>query len=178
MMVGEVHIEIVEYDAEWSVRFEREAARMREILGDHVVSIEHIGSTSVPGLAAKPIVDICPVVSGMDEGQTCAELLQQADYYLSEKDRGDDWIELGRTADDGQEFNVHIRPKNSDAVATYLLLRNYLRDHPQARDEYAAIKREAAEKYPNDIIAYGHQKSDFIESTVEKAREDRYEYEV
>lgn len=176
--MDETHIEIVDYDAEWSVRFDREAARMREILGNHVSSIEHVGSTSVPGLAAKPIVDICPVVSDMDEGQRCTELLHQADYYLSEKDRGDEWIELGRIADDGQQFNVHIRPKDANAVAKYLLLRNYLRDHPQARDEYAAIKREAAEKYPHDITAYTHQKSDFIESTVEKAREDGYEYEL
>jgi GrpB-like predicted nucleotidyltransferase (UPF0157 family) len=176
--MDERYIKIVDYDAEWPVRFDREAARMREILGDHVVSIKHIGSTSVPGLAAKPIVDICPIVSDMDEGQKCAELLHQTDYYLGEKDRGDEWIELGRIADDGQQFNVHIRPKNADAVAKYLLLRNYLRDHPQARDEYAAIKREAAEMYPRDITAYTHQKSYFIESTVEKASEDGYEYEI
>lgn len=177
-VMGEIHIEIVDYDAEWPARFEREAARMREILGDHAISIEHVGSTSVPGLAAKPIVDICPVVSDMDEGQTCAELLHRADYYLSEKDRGEEWIELGRIADDGQEFNIHVRPRDSKAVAKYLLLREYLRDHPQARDEYAAIKRDAAEMHPNDITAYTRQKSDFIEHTVEKAREEGYEHEI
>lgn len=173
--MGEIRIEIVEYDPAWPVRFEREATRMREILGDNVVSIEHVGSTSVPGLAAKPIVDVCPVVSDMDDGETCAELLQRSGYYRSEKDRGDDWIELGRTADDGQEFNVHVRPRDSEAVRKYLLLREYLRDHPRARDEYARVKRTAAERYPRDISKYTREKSAVIESIVQKAREAGYE---
>jgi GrpB-like predicted nucleotidyltransferase (UPF0157 family) len=176
--MSEIHIEIVDYDPEWPVRFEREATRMGEILGDHVISIEHVGSTSIPGLAAKPIVDICPVVSEMDEGQKCTELLHQADYYLSDKDRGDKWIELGRVAADGQHFNVHIRPWNSEGVTNYLLLRGYLRDHLQARKEYAKVKRTAAEKYPNDVTAYTHEKSDVIESILEKARNEGYKPEI
>ncbi|WP_135853472.1 GrpB family protein [Halorussus salinus] len=173
--MGAYRIEIAEYDPEWPVRFEREATRMRNVLGETVVSVEHVGSTAVPGLAAKPIVDICPVVTDMDDGERCADLLQQNGYYRSEKDRGDDWIELGRTADDGQEFNVHVRPRNSDAVSRYLLLREYLRDHPAARDEYARIKRAAAEKHPEDVPKYTREKSDFIESVVEKARVEGYD---
>ncbi|UPV75497.1 GrpB family protein [Halorussus limi] len=175
--VGNPRIEVVEYDPAWPVRFEREADRMRELLGENVLSIEHVGSTSVPGLAAKPIVDICPVVADTDDGERCADLLQRNGYYRSEKDRGDDWIELGRTADDGQEFNVHVRPRHSDAVTRYLLLRAYLRDHPDAREEYARVKRAAAETHPNDVSGYTREKSDIIESIVERARAEGYDPE-
>ena len=172
-----MRIEIVDYDSEWPIRFEDEAVRMRETLGDNVVSVEHIGSTSVPGLAAKPIIDICPVVSDMEKGQKCAELLDEAGYYRSDKDRGDAWLELGRVADDGQHFNVHVRPEGSDGVANYLLLRDYLRDHPRYRDEYARVKRAGAEKYPDDVGKYTREKSGIIETILEKALEEGYESE-
>lgn len=173
--MSDVEIEIVEYDRGWPVQFEQEAARMEEILGDHVLSVEHVGSTAVPGLAAKPIVDICPVVSDMDEGQKCAELLHESGYYLSEKDRGDEWIELGRVAENGQHFNVHVRPRDSEGTTNYLLLREYLRDHPQAREEYARVKRAAAEKHPHDVGEYTRAKSPVIDSILEKARKEGYD---
>ena len=172
-----MRIEIVDYDSEWPVRFDDEAARMREILGDYVVSIEHIGSTSVPGLAAKPIVDICPVVSDVEKGRKCAELLDEAGYYSGDKDRGDEWLELGRVADDEQHFNIHVRPEGSDGVANYLLLRDFLRDHARYRDEYARVKRAAAERHPNDVGKYTREKSESIETILEKAREEGYESE-
>ncbi|KZN24049.1 hypothetical protein A4G99_06150 [Haladaptatus sp. R4] len=174
----DIRIEIVEYDPEWPVHFEREATRMEEILGEHVVSIEHIGSTSVPGLPAKPIVDICPVVSDMDEGRTCAELLQEAGYSPGEQDRPDDWISLGRNHDEGQQFNVHIRPRYSDAVTRYLLLREYLRDHPEAREEYGEVKRKAAENHSTDITEYTRAKSDIIQSILECARNEGYDPKI
>ncbi|WP_158058180.1 GrpB family protein [Halorussus halophilus] len=173
--MSDVEIEIVEYDPEWPVRFEQEAARMETILGDHVLRVEHIGSTAVPGLAAKPIVDICPVVSDMDEGRRCAELLHESGYYLSDKDRGDEWIELGRVAADDQHFNVHVRPQDSESLQNNLLLREYLRDHPQARDEYARVKRAAAEEHSCDAEEYTRKKSPVIDSILEKARKAGYE---
>lgn len=176
--MSERQIEIVDYDPKWPVRFEHEAARMRKVLGDHVICIEHVGSTSIPNLAAKPIVDICPVVSDVDEGEKCANLLNQAGYYLSDKDRGDEWIELGRVAEDGQHINVHVRPRGSEGVTNYLLLREYLRDHPRARQEYARVKRAAAEKHPNDVGQYTREKSDVIESILERARDEGYEPEL
>ncbi|MFC4448656.1 GrpB family protein [Halorussus aquaticus] len=176
--MADVTIEIVDYDPAWPVRFEREADRMAEILGDRVVSIEHIGSTAVPGLAAKPIVDIVPVVADVDDGEVCARRLAEAGYYRSHKDRGDDWIELGREADDGQEFNVHIRPRDSERLRRNLLLRDYLRDHPDAHEEYARVKREAAAKHPEDPDAYTRAKSAVIESILGRAREAGYEPDI
>lgn len=170
----EYTIEIVDYDPAWPDLFEREAERMRTVVGDHVISIEHVGSTSVPGLAAKPIVDICPVVDDMDTARTVSDLLDETDWPLARERSDRPWIEHERVAESGQEYNVHIRPRES-AVESYLLLREYLRDHPETRDEYARIKREAAEKYPHDVGSYTEAKSDIIERAKKRARRAGYE---
>ncbi|MCU4744470.1 GrpB family protein [Natronoglomus mannanivorans] len=167
-------IEIVDYDPAWPTLFERESERMRPVVGDRVISIEHVGSTSVPGLAAKPIVDICPVVEDMDAAWTVSDLLDEAEWPLA-RERGDKpWIEHQRIAESGQEYNIHIRPHEA-AVENYLLLREYLRDHPKIRDEYARVKREAADEYPHDVESYTIEKNGIIEQAKEQAREAGYE---
>lgn len=176
--MADATIEIVDYDPAWPARFEREAERMAELLGDRVVTVEHLGSTAAPGLAAKPIIDISPVVADTDDGEVCAERLEGADCYRSHEDRGDDWIELGREADDGQEFNVHIRPRDSGGLRRNFLLRDYLRDHPDAREEYATVKRQAAKDHPDDVAAYTREKSAVIESIRKRAREAGYEPDI
>ena len=129
----EYNIEIVDYDSAWPTLFEREAERMRSVVGDHVISIEHVGSTSVPGLAAKPIVDICPVVEDMNAACTVSDLLDEAGWPLA-RERGDKpWIEHQRIAESGQEYNIHIRPCGA-AVERYFLFREYLRDRPEIRN--------------------------------------------
>ncbi len=170
----EYTIEIVDYDPAWPKLFEREAERMRAVVGDHVVSIEHVGSTSVPGLPAKPIVDICPVVDDMETARIVSDLLDEADWPLA-RERGDKpWIEHERVTESGQEYNVHVRPRDA-AVENYLIFREYLRDHAAIRDEYARVKRAAAEKHPHDVERYTEAKSDVVERAKERAREAGYE---
>ncbi|MFB6151719.1 MAG: GrpB family protein [Haloarculaceae archaeon] len=170
-------IEIVDYDPAWPGLFERERERMAEVIGDLVVSIEHVGSTSVPGLAAKPIIDVCPVVEDMGTARAVSDRLDAADWPLA-RERGDEpWIEHTRTDEDGQEFNVHVRPRES-AVENYLLLREFLRDRPGIRKEYARVKRAAAAEHPHDVGAYTRAKSDVIERAKERAREQGYEERI
>ena len=141
---------------------------MREVVGEEVVSIEHVGSTAVPGLAAKPIVDICPVVEDMETAWRVSDLLDEREWPLVDE-RGDrPWIEHQRRADDGGMFNVHVRPREA-AIENYLLLREFL------RDEYERVKREAAREHPNDVAAYTRAKSDVIERAKERARAEGYE---
>lgn len=166
-------IDIVEYDPAWPALFEREADRIRSVVADEVISIEHVGSTSIPGLAAKPIVDICPVVEDMETARAVSHQLDQADWPLVRERGTEPWIEHERIAQSGQEYNVHIRPRRS-AIESYLLLREYLRDHPEIRDEYARVKREAARQHPNDVGRYTEAKSEIIELIKERARKQGY----
>ncbi|ESP87835.1 GrpB family protein [Candidatus Halobonum tyrrellensis] len=165
-------VEIVDYDPAWPTLFEREAERMRAVVDDHVVSIEHVGSTAVPGLAAKPIVDVCPVIEDADGVRTVSDLLDDAGWPRA-RERGDAWVEHQRVADSGQEYNVRVRPREV-AIERYLLVREYLRAHPDARDEYARIKRGAAETYPDDVERYTLAKSGTVERIRERAREAGY----
>jgi len=170
-------IEIAEYDPEWPDRFERERDRLREAVGEEGLSIEHVGSTAVPGLAAKPIVDICPVVADMETAWRVSDLLDESEWPRV-NERGDrPWIEHQRRADDGGSFNVHVRPREA-AVENYLLLREFLRDNPDVRDEYERVKREAACEHPDDVAAYTRAKSDVIERAKERAREEGYEERI
>lgn len=169
----EYTIEIVDYNPAWPDLFEREAERMRSVVGEHVISIEHVGSTSVPGLAAKPIVDICPVVDDMDTAWTVSELLDEADWPRVNERGSKPWIEHQRAAASGQMYNVHIRPREA-AIEKYLLLREYLRDHSAIRDEYARVKREAAENHPHDVGSNTEAKDDIIQTAKERAREAGY----
>lgn len=176
--MNDTPIEVVEYNPEWPDRYEREATRIRAALGDDLIRIEHIGSTAVPGLAAKPIIDICPVVTDRNTANDCADQLEEIGYEFG-YDFEDDRIHLGYTADDGQQFNLHLRWRDTiGRLEENILLREYLRDHPGLRDEYAALKRVAAEEHTDDIEAYSQRKTAFIQRVIDRAREEGYEEQI
>jgi GrpB-like predicted nucleotidyltransferase (UPF0157 family) len=101
-------IEIVGYREEWPVLFRAERDRLEGRIGDHVVAIEHFGSTSVPGLAAKPIIDICPVVPDMDAARACKPAMLDSGYRFNAE--REDWLAFERRDDAGQQYNVHFHP--------------------------------------------------------------------
>lgn len=169
--MNETPIELVPYDPEWQTRFERERERLRDIVGDHVVRVFHIGSTAVPGLPAKPIVDVCPVCSDMVVCRTVAKTLEDARYAFGFERQ--EWIHLGHEVD-GQRYNIHLRPGRSEEWRKNLLLREFLRDNAPARREYARVKREAAREHTNDVEAYSEAKSALIDRFLERARSEGY----
>lgn len=171
--MNETPIVVVEYDHEWSRLFERERERILDAAGEHVGHVFHIGSTAVPGLAAKPVVDLCPVAPDFEEAKTCADALEEAGYDFGHET--DDWIHLGRTAGDGQQFNVHVRPVDSPEWCKNLLLREYLRENSDARKVYGRIKHRAAEAHTEDIEEYTEAKTTFIEDVLDAAREKGFE---
>lgn len=174
--MDETPIRVVEYDPAWPDLFERERERILDAAGEYVRRVFHIGSTAVPGLAAKPIVDLCPVAPDWHSAQDCKAALERNGYDFGHET--DDWIHLGRTADDGQQFNVHVRPADSPEWRKNLLLREYLREHPAARTEYGRIKRGAAEAHTDDVVAYSEAKTEFIEDAIASAREEGYEERI
>lgn len=166
-------IEILGYREEWSERFEAERARLRERIGDRVVAIEHFGSTSVPGLAAKPIIDICPVPEEMDAARACKPALLDLGYRFNAE--RENWLAFERLDETGQQFNVHFHPLGSDHLERVLVFRDYLRDHPHARAAYENAKRYAAAAHPDDTSAYNDAKDDIAECLITAAREAGYQ---
>jgi len=156
-------IEVVDYDADWPSMFEAEASRLRAGLGELAVRIEHVGSTSVPGLAAKPIVDIQVSVPDIRDLDSYRRPLEALGYeYVYDPDFVEYPFFGWPTSAQPRTFNLHVCEAGTEWEARHLRFRDLLRSDPVARDEYAALKRELALKHGNDIQGYVDDKDAFI----------------
>jgi len=133
-------VEVVPYDAEWPRLYEEEADRIRAACGSALRVIEHVGSTSVPGLDAKPIVDVAASVESFDALDF--DVLESLGYrYVPDYED-----ELpNRRYFKRAGFHLHVYEREHDEFLDYLRFREYLRTHPEDRDAYAALKRRLAE---------------------------------
>jgi GrpB-like predicted nucleotidyltransferase (UPF0157 family) len=160
---------IVEYNPRWAEMFAEEKARIREALDGLKVAVEHVGSTSVPGLAAKPIIDILAVVpdSGTAE-KTIAPLTVLGYEYRGELGiPGRLYFAKGSRP---HTHHLHMYPRDHPETERLLLFRDYLLANPNAAHEYAELKRALADKFRNDRDAYTGAKSDFIKYIEANAR--------
>jgi GrpB-like predicted nucleotidyltransferase (UPF0157 family) len=146
-------IEVVDYDPRWPETFAHLRSPILTALGDLAVAVEHVGSTSVPGLAAKPVIDISIVVPEKSDVPTGISRLAILGYVH----RGDLGIE-GREAFANPSglpmHNLYLCPRGSVALANHLAIRNYLRTHPEAARQYGELKKRLAERFPHDIDSY------------------------
>lgn len=159
-MVGE-RVQIVEYDPRWPDCFAAIRDRIARALGGMVIAIEHVGSTSVPNLAAKPIIDMDVVVRAEDV-PAAIEVLERHGYR-HEGDLGIEAREAFRWPAEGPEHHLYVCPEGSAAFAQHIALRDYLRKHPDAACEYAELKRRLAEQYWDDRTKYQEAKADFVD---------------
>lgn len=163
-----VRIEIVEYDPRWPALYEEERARVADALGTLVETIEHIGSTSVPGLCAKPIIDLLVAVKHMAPAALYAAPLASLGYahfpILGNAER----YTFGKG--DPHTHHLHIVQLGGEEHLRPLAFRDYLRTHPADARRYDALKRELAQRFHHDRPAYLQGKSDFVRSIEAKAR--------
>ena len=168
-------IVIADYDPQWSQLYEIEAQRISNALGDLLIAIEHVGSTSVPGLAAKPRIDFMPgVASEEDLDRTIAPMTALGFQYISKYEDEMPYRRLfARDATpDLIAVNIHTVAVGSEFWERHLLFRDYLRANPDIADQYARLKRVLAPKFTvtND---YADAKTEFIRSVEERARAER-----
>jgi putative glutamine amidotransferase len=166
---------ISDYDPAWPGLFEREAARLRDALGDLAVRIEHVGSTSVPGLAAKPVIDIQVSVRSLIPRTPVVEPLEASgyDHAIDPIEPQHEFFSKGDEGDGPQRTNVHVCEVGSVWEQRHLAFRDELRRDPEAAAEYAALKRRLAEEHPRDIFSYIDGKSAFIRSIEARASRSR-----
>ncbi len=162
-----VPIVLADYDPHWPELYEREQRRIRAILGDRVVRIDHVGSTSVPGLAAKPIIDISLAVSdSADEGAYVPDL-EAAGYVL--RVREPDWHEHRLFKGPDTDINLHVFTIGSPEIERHLRFRDRLRTHPDERDRYLRTKRELAARRWKYVQDYADAKTQVIEEILGRA---------
>lgn len=161
-------IELAEYDPRWPGFFSRESDRIKEALGALALRIEHVGSTSVPGLAAKPIIDIVLLVSDSGQESSYVPRLEQAGFVL--RIREPDWYEhrLLKTSD--AKVNLHVFSEGCPEVDRMLLFRDRLRGNDADRELYEKAKRELASKSWKFVQNYADAKSAVVEGILMRAQ--------
>lgn len=156
---------LVAHDPLWAARFSEHEARIRAALGATGESVEHIGSTSVPGLAAKPIIDILVTVPDITAEEDYLDPLLAAGYLLRVREPGH---RLVRTSE--RDVHIHILEPDNPAAHDYLLLRDHLRAVPADRDLYERTKRDLTTRTWSDMNAYADAKGPVIEEIKRRAR--------
>jgi GrpB-like predicted nucleotidyltransferase (UPF0157 family) len=160
-------VTLVEYDPAWPELFEREARRIRTVLGDAVVRIEHTGSTSVPGLAAKPIIDITLIVPDSADEPAYAPPLEAAGYVL--RIREPDWHEHRLFKGPDTDVNLHVFSPGSVELERMVGFRDRLRTHDDDRALYERTKRELAARTWRHVQHYADAKTAVVEEIMARA---------
>ena len=161
---------IKEYDPGWPVLYEQERAAVQEALAPYMNAIEHIGSTSVPGLAAKPIIDMAVDLHTYPLPAEAIKAMETLGYeHMGEYGvEGRQYFRKGNP----RTYHVHAYSPGNPEWAAHLLFRDYLRTHPEVARDYEQLKRELAARHI-DRTAYTEDKTSFVLSTLAKAREWR-----
>ncbi|HWS35750.1 MAG TPA: GrpB family protein [Actinoplanes sp.] len=133
---------VEDYDPAWPARFATVAVQVRAILGERILALEHVGSTSVPGLAAKPIIDIDLTVADAGDEDDWLPDLERAGYHLILREPW--WFGHRMLVDHAEDLHLHVWPAGAAEPIRHLLLRDRLRAHPEDRDRYADTKRRLA----------------------------------
>ncbi len=168
---------VVPYDEAWPSLFEEEQSRIESAIGPWVEQIEHVGSTAVPGLAAKPVIDIMVGVKSLGDSPILIERLAGVGYeYVPEFERVLPFRRYFRKVRDGRRTHqIHlVERSNGRWWERHLLFRDYLRTHPETAREYGRLKDHLAERFRSDREAYTDAKTDFISEVVRRATEDKH----
>lgn len=155
---------VLPYDAQWKTDFECIRQEIVAAVGELVVGIEHVGSTSVEGLSAKPCIDIDVIIKDESVFDLIVAGLQKIGY-IHEGNLGIEGREAFRYTDKPhlQNHHLYVCPMGSRELHRHITFRNFLRNHPEAVKKYSAVKEEAARLYPDDIGKYMAYKSSCIE---------------
>ena len=172
-VVGELRphnapITLIEYDPRWPGLFEREANRVRSALGNRALLVEHVGSTAVPGLCAKPIIDMLLVVEDSADEPSYVPALEAVGYKL--RVREPEWFEHRMFKGPDTDINLHVFSAGTPEIDGMLLFRNWLRVNEADREKYAQAKRSLAKNKWEHVQHYADAKTSIVREIMERAK--------
>jgi GrpB-like predicted nucleotidyltransferase (UPF0157 family) len=163
-------VTIVDYDPQWPILYEGERRSVLEVAAEKILDIEHIGSTAVPGLGAKPIIDILAGVECETIADECVRLLAAIGYDdVTPEPEETDWYYCLGKGFHSVGYHLHLVRSGSGHWERHILFRDYLRTHPETARDYENLKRSLASEHGPDRLAYTEAKTSFIESVVSRA---------
>ena len=173
---------VVPYDPNWPVLFHEERRRITSVVGHIAAGVHHVGSTSIPGMPAKPILDIAVLLHNFEDGERCIAPLENIGYLhkgLDDAIPGDRHFVKGHppqeSCSDGEEIRTHVLHMytlGSPIGRNHFAFRDYLIAHPEVADEYARLKLILADKHPRDRESYRVGKDSFIREVLAMAAEE------
>ncbi|MDH3679663.1 MAG: GrpB family protein [Acidimicrobiia bacterium] len=166
-MNGPIHL--APYDPGWPAQYEQEADRLSAVLGDRMLAVHHVGSTSVPGLPAKPIIDIVMAVADSEDETTYVPDLEAAGYTL--RIREPEWFEHRMFKGPGADINLHVFTLGCTEIDRMIRFRDRLRSDEQDRQRYTETKQELAAHHWDVVQSYADAKSDVVRSIMKRATE-------
>lgn len=163
-------VTLCEYDSAWPEAARATIETLRQILGSAARDIQHVGSTAVPGMAAKPVIDLAVGVRSLCDVDACVQQLEQAGIYDAGQDvPGQRLFVMGDFERDIRTHHIHVMIWNSDAWKNYIRFRDYLNAFEQKRMGYEAEKKRLAQRYGQDRRAYTKEKAEIIKSLLAQA---------
>jgi len=162
-------IDVAPHDPEWVGDFEREAAAIRNALSDVLLRIEHVGSTAVPDLPAKPIIDIQVSVRDIEEREAFVRPLERLGYLFAPDPDSPDYHFFGKPRERPRRYHVHVCAAGSGEEMRHLVVRDFLRSHSEEAGKYADLKRELARHTHQDRLAYIEGKETFMRDLEQRA---------
>lgn len=160
-MAGKV--EVVDYNPDWAKAFKEESKKIKEALGKNCVIVQHIGSTALKGMKARPIIDIMPIVKDLSQSIECREKLEALGYECKEE-------HLYVKSEGNTAYCIFIlADRNKSESGRHLAIREYLRAHEDTAKEYAELKTKLAAEFPYDQNGYCDGKNEFLKALEEKA---------
>ncbi|MEE8347632.1 MAG: GrpB family protein [Dehalococcoidia bacterium] len=163
-------VQVVDYDPAWPAAYERERGLIADALGDLMLGIEHVGSTAVSGLGAKPVIDIMIAVSDLADGEKCVRPLEGLGYEYKGEFGIPGRLYFRRFTEGRRSRQIHMVEVGSDFWERHLLFRDYLRAHAQDARRYYELKLRLAAQFRDDRVGYTEAKTEFIRSAEAKAR--------
>ena len=173
---AETRLVVVPYDPQWPAMYEQERAEIAAGIGQHILRIEHAGSTSIPGMAGKPTIDILVGVRDWDEARATFEPLAQIGWEFR-GERGMPRRHLFRrlNTQGRRTHQLHMLEVTHPELNAMLLFRDYVRTHPDAAAEYQRLKLDLARRFPGSRGAYTAGKESFVREVLKQARQARDE---
>lgn len=151
-------VKLLAYNPEWVEIFKKEEKRLRKAIGDIAVDIQHVGSTAIPGIPAKPIIDIVVGVSSIKDVKKCIKSLEKTGYEYKGEKRPDEYLFIKDPI-----YCLHMTKFNNKTWNSYISFRNQLHANKKLANEYKNIKLKLAKEFPNDRESYHSGKVKFIE---------------
>jgi GrpB-like predicted nucleotidyltransferase (UPF0157 family) len=161
-------VEVVPFHDNWSVMFEEEARKVHNVFGNEIVAIYHIGSTSIPGMYAKPIIDILVEVKDIESVDNYNEQMS-ALGYLALGEHGIFGRRFFRKGEVERTHHVHVFETGSKHITRHLAFKEYMIAHPEEAKAYSELKQKLSKQFPTDIKSYMEGKAPFIKETERKA---------